>query len=81
MSDAAAPAPPRNGITAPLMIVIALAACVLGTTLTIGGAAIDRWIADDSRPGLALVDVRADLPGLASATAPSESPCGREGHP
>lgn len=66
-----------SGIAAPLVLVIALAAFVLGATLAIGGAAIHRWITDDSRPGLALVDVvRADLPGFASAAAPSDDACG-----
>lgn len=50
---------------------------VLGATLAIGGAAIHRWITDDSRPGLALAHVvRADLPGFASTAAPSEGACG-----
>lgn len=71
----------RKGIPVLRVLLIALAAFVVGALLTAGVAALVGWVANDSRPGLTLSDiVRNDVPGFAGASAPSSDACeGRRG--
>ncbi|WP_405219004.1 hypothetical protein [Agrococcus sp. Ld7] len=59
------------------MLLLALIAFMVGVLLTTGGAALVRWLTDDSRPGITLADVvRDSVPGFANASDPSEDACG-----
>jgi hypothetical protein len=71
----------RKGTPVLWVLLLALAAFVIGAFLTAGVAAFVGWVANDSRPGLTLSDVvRDDVPGFASALAPSGDTCeGRRG--
>ncbi|MFC6355769.1 hypothetical protein [Luethyella okanaganae] len=61
----------------PRVLLIALAAFVVGALLATGVAALARSLTDDSRPSITLADVvRDDLPGFANASAPTADACG-----
>lgn len=76
MSTNASLPPIRRRGPLPRVLVVAIAAFLVGALTAAGMAVLVRWITDDSRPAITLSDVvRDDVPGFAGAAAPGEDVC------